>query len=89
MKVNIKANFSIAGMDNDHIEIKGHTTLGDVLSQLAKRAEFPFILPDGKIDPEVEVLLNGLEYPFLPKRLDTKLEEGDKVEIMMLAIGGG
>ncbi|MBU2498579.1 MAG: MoaD/ThiS family protein [Proteobacteria bacterium] len=89
MRINVKANFRITGIEADHLEIKGHPTLGEVLVDLAKRSEFPFVLSDGKIDPEVEVLLNGLEYPFLPKRLDTPLNEGDNVEIMILALGGG
>ena len=89
MKVHIKANFGIAGIEGDHMDIRGRSTLGELLSDLAKGSEFPFILPDGKLDPEVEVLLNGLEYPFLPKRLETELKEDDQVEIMMLSIGGG
>jgi hypothetical protein len=89
MKINVKANFRIEGVERDHVEMKGSLTLGGVLIDLAGRSEFPFILPDGKIDPEVEVLLNGLEYPFLPKKLDTDLKDGDEVEIMLLALGGG
>jgi hypothetical protein len=37
----------------------------------------------------VEITLNGLEYAFLPGRLDTELKEDDRLEIMMLALGGG
>jgi len=89
MKINVKANFRIEGIDKDHVEMEGRPTLGGVLIDLTGRSEFPFVLPDGKIDPEVEVLLNGLEYAFLPKRLDTELNDGDEVEIMLLALGGG
>ncbi|MCJ7595015.1 MAG: MoaD/ThiS family protein [Desulfobacterales bacterium] len=89
MRINVKANFRIEGIDKDHVEMKGRPTLGEVLIDLAGRSEFLFVLPDGKIDPEVEVLLNGLEYPFLPKRLDTELKDGDEVEIMLMALGGG
>jgi len=89
MRIKVKANFRIEGIDEDRVEMKGRSTLGEALVDLAGKSEFPFILPDGKIDPEVEVLLNGLEYPFLPKRLDTELKENDEVEVMLLALGGG
>ena len=89
MRIKVKANFRIEGIDEERVEMKGRSTLGEALVNLAGKSEFPFILPDGKIDPEVEVLLNGLEYPFLPKRLDTELNENDEVEVMLLALGGG
>ena len=89
MRIKVKANFRIEGIDEERVEMKGRSTLGEALVDLAGKSEFPFILPDGKIDPEVEVLLNGLEYPFLPKRLDTELNENDEVEVMLLALGGG
>ena len=89
MRINVKANFRIAGIDNDHAEIEGRPTLGSLLIDLAKGSDFPFLLSDGKIEPEVEIRLNGLEYPFLPKGLDTRVKEGDLVEVMILALGGG
>ena len=89
MRIKVKTNFVIKGINNEGVEFEGHPSLRDVLFEVANKAEFPFIYPDGEIDPEVEILLNDLEYAFLPKRLDTKLKEDDKVEIMMLAIGGG
>lgn len=89
MRINVKANFHITGIDKDYLEFEGHPTLGEVLKDLEKKSEFPFALTTGKIDPEVGILLNGLEYPFLPKRMDTQLKEGDSVEIMILSMSGG
>lgn len=89
MRIRVKANFRIGGIDEDHVELKGRPTLGEALMHLAEGSEFPFVLPDGKMDPEVGVFLNAREYPFLPKRLDTELNDGDEVEIVLLALGGG
>lgn len=89
MRITIKSNFGITGLDNDELELEGYPTLSDVLSELAESAEYPFLCQDGQIDPDVEILLNGLEYAFLPQRLNTLLNEGDKIQILMLALGGG
>lgn len=89
MRITIKSNFGITGLDNDELELEGYPTLSDVVSELAESAEYPFVYPDGQIDPDVDILLNGLEYVFLPQRLNTLLNEGDKIEILMLALGGG
>ena len=89
MRIKVKANFVIKGINNEGVEFEGHPSLRDVLFEVANKAELPFMCPDKELDPEIEILLNGLEYAFLPKKLDTKLKEDDEVEIMMLAIGGG
>jgi len=89
MRIDVKANFMIPGVDRGSVEVEENATLGDVLTDLGNRAKFPFIGPDRKIDPGVEVLLNGLEYAFHSKRLETHLEENDKVEVIILPMAGG
>ncbi len=89
MRIDVKANFVIAGVDCASVEVEENATLGDVLTVLGNRTGIPFIGPDRKIDPQMEVLLNGLEYAFHPKRLGTPLAENDKVEILILAMAGG
>jgi hypothetical protein len=89
MKVKIKANFGIPEVTDGHIHIDGHAALRDVLFLLQNGAELPFMHEDGKADPDIEVMLNGIEFPFLPGKLDTQLHEGDEVEIVWKAMVGG
>ena len=89
MKVKVKANFGIPEVTDGHIQIEGHVALRDLLFLLLNRAEFPFMHEDGKTDPDIEVVLNGIEFPFLPGKLDTQLHEGDEVEIVWKAMVGG
>ena len=89
MKVKIKANFGIPEVNDGYIQIEGHLTLRGLLFLLQNRAEFPFIHEDGKTDPDIEVMVNGIEFPFLPGKLDTQLHEGDEVEIVWTAMVGG
>ena len=89
MKISVNANFQIEGMDRSGMEVEENATLSEVLMHLGRKIDFPFINSDNKIDPEVEVLLNGREYAFLPKTLATHLKENDKVEIIVMALGGG
>ena len=89
MKIKVRTNFGVKGVAGEGIQFEGSPSLRDVLFDLSGRAEFPLIYPDGQIDPDVEITLNGLEYAFLPGRLDTELKEDDSLGIMMLALGGG
>lgn len=89
MKIKVKTNFGLKGIEEDGIRFEGNPSLKDVVSELSEKAEFSLIYPNGEVDPDVEITLNGLEYAFLPQNLDTELKEDDLVEIMMLALGGG
>jgi len=89
MKVKIKANFGIPEVTDDHVQMEGQADLRELLALLQERAEFPFMHEDGKTDPDIEVMLNGIEVPFLPGKLDTQLQEGDEVEIIWKAMVGG
>jgi sulfur carrier protein ThiS len=89
MKVKIKANFGIPEVNDGYIQIEGHLTLRDLLFLLQNKAELPFIHEDGKTDPDIEVMVNGIEFPFLPGKLETQLHEGDEVEIVWTAMVGG
>ena len=89
MKVKIKANFSIPEAADGHIHLEGHAALRDLLFLLTNRAEFPFMQEDGKPDPDIEVMVNGIEFPFLPGKLDAQLQEADEVEIVWKAMVGG
>jgi sulfur carrier protein ThiS len=89
MRISVNANFQIEGMDRSGMEVEENATLSDVLMHLGRNIDFPFIDSATKLDPDVEVLLNGKEYAFLPQRLATHLKENDKVEIIVMALGGG
>ena len=89
MRISVNANFQIAGMDPSGMEVEENATLKDVLMQLRRNIDFPLIDASTKLDPDVEVLLNGKEHVFLPQRLETPLKENDKVDIIVMALGGG
>lgn len=89
MRISFNANFQIEDMDESGMEVEENATLGDVLMHLRRKIDFPVIDAATKMNPDVEILLNGKEYAFLPQRLATHLKENDKVEIILMALGGG
>jgi sulfur carrier protein ThiS len=89
MRISVSANFEIEGMNRSGMDVEENATLSDVLMHLGRNIDFPLIDSATKLDPDVEVLLNGKEYVFLPQRLATHLQEDDKVEILVMALGGG
>jgi ThiS family. len=43
----------------------------------------------GEVYPDCEVLVNGHSHRLLADGLDTKLKDGDKIEIMIIVLPGG
>lgn len=82
----------IKALGSKQIELSlNQERLKDVLESLEDK--FPHHIRDalldraGKLDPAVQVLLNGQEW-LTHDSLDTKLNDGDKLTFMMLVAGG-
>jgi hypothetical protein len=89
MRIKVKTNFGVQGLTSGDVDTPGKPSLRDLLSDLSSRAEYPFLYPDGQVDSDVEITLNGLGYAFLPAKLDTPLKEEDSIEIAWMAMTGG
>ena len=79
MKINLKSNFNLKVTE---LETQS-TTLAEVLDEISDKHGLIQVYPD------CEVLVNGQSYQVLADGLDTKLQDGDEVEIMMFMLGGG
>ena len=96
MKVLVKGFFDVQkAMDNNAtIEIEEDTlSLRDILGYLSKR--FGQDLSELILDPEtrgladhVMLLVNGFNYLYLPKKLDTDLKDGDEIALFPPIAGG-
>ncbi len=89
MKITLKSNFNLNEME---IETQS-ATLGALLDELAKgnvltNVEF-FDDGSGEVYPDCDVHLNGQSYGALADGLNTKLKDGDTVEIIMFILAGG
>ena len=89
MKITAKSSFDLNERD---VETQS-TTLGALLDELSNnykltRAEF-FDSEQGELYPDYEVLVNGQPYQALTDGLNTKLKDGDKVEIYLIMLPGG
>lgn len=89
MNIALKAPFNPAWID---IKTR-NTTLGALLKELSAdltlaTTEF-FDWENDDVYPDYDVHLNGQPYSDLVDSLDTKLKEGDKVEIIMIMLPGG
>lgn len=70
----------------------GEITLSYLLKELGDEhhANVDFIDPrNNEVDDFFTVCINGQEYRYLPKRLETRLNHGDEVRITVLPMGGG
>jgi MoaD family protein len=69
----------------------GGETVGDLVEHLVARygriARQALLTKEGELDPVVQVLLNGEEW-VSHDQLDTALQDGDTVMLMMMMTGG-
>ena len=88
MKITLKSSFNL---NETELETQS-TTLGALLDELQNNKEFEIFDSERKeVYPDCDVLVNGESYQVLADSLDTKLKDGDKVEIVMFMfmLGGG
>ena len=94
MKVNLKILLpvlpEIIGRKELQIEFPGET-VGDLIEHLiakyGRRAKQALYDKTGKLDPVIQVLLNG-ETWVTQDQLDTVLQDGDSLILMMMMAGG-
>ena len=94
MKVNLKLFLpvlsEVIGRKELEVEFDGQT-IGDLIEHLAtqygRKARQALYDEKGDLDLAVQVLLNGEEW-IARDRLDTALQDGDSVMIMMMMAGG-
>ncbi len=84
MKITLKSSFNLNETDWE----TQRATLGTLLDELSNitkltKIEF-FDSESGEVYPDCEVLVNGQSYQLLADGLDTKLKDGDKIEIIIL-----
>ena len=91
MKINLQTCFALSGSDSEVMTIpEGVKTVSDFLGYIGREIDFNFINPEtGHLEGELEIILNGKEIWFHPKGLDTLLQDGYRLEIYLLPIGGG
>lgn len=90
MSIIVKSNFDLR-LGEEEFKV-GEITLRDLLKELGSEhhANVSFIDPhNNEVDDSFTVCINGREYRYLPKRLETKLKHGDEVRITVLPLGGG
>jgi MoaD family protein len=94
MKVNLKILLPVLpeaiGRKELEVEFAGET-VSDLIEHLVatygRRAKQALHDEKGSLDPVVQVLLNGEEW-ITRDQLDTRLQDGDDVVLMMMMAGG-
>ncbi len=84
-------NFAVPGRENNCLALPSDVdNLSRLLSHLGEKIDFDFFDPrKGELETDLEILMNGKDFRFLPKGLVSLLKEGDSVEIYLLPLGGG
>jgi hypothetical protein len=95
MRIHIKSNFFIPGLENEEsVDLHGtEMTLREFLDELSRMSpdRVEYVEPGARaLDPDDwEVDINGIPYQNRPDGLQSPLQEGDTVTIRILAQGGG
>jgi len=68
----------------------GVVTLRELLAYVGKKINFAFMdARSGELETDLEILMNGRDFRFSDKGLETALKEDDFVEVYLLPLGGG
>ncbi len=91
MKVRVRTNFDTTNaLGGEEIELEENGTLRSLLNNISQKIRFSIIDPrSDDVDFAVELKVNGQDYFVLPHQLDSRLADGDEVEILMMMFGGG
>ena len=94
MKVNLKIFLPVLpeaiGRRELQVEFAGKTVsdlIEHLVARYGRKARQALYDDKGKLDPVVQVLLNGEEW-VTHNRLDTALQDGDSVMLMIMMAGG-
>ncbi len=89
MKITVKSS---CNPYDKEVQIQS-TTLGDLFEELSgeyKPAGFEFYDSEhGGVLPDCEVVINGQQYEALVQSLETRVKDGDRIEIYILLVPGG
>lgn len=90
-KIALQTSFALPGSGSDAMPLpEGVETVSDLLRHMGEQIKFTFIDREaGSLEEDLEIILNGKEVWFYPSALDTPLQDGDKVEVYLLPLGGG
>lgn len=92
MRIALKANFDVGGVfQPGTIEVEDGTRLKALLELLSERCRLDLVeAANGQAQVTgYGVTLNGKEPGFLREGLNTVLNDGDEVQIVVLPLGGG
>jgi hypothetical protein len=89
MKVTVRTDFDI-DRDGNVLELEPPVTLKEVLENISAKFHFPIIDPKtGKLDYFLQVNVNDRDCYVLPQQLDTPLQDGDVVEVLLAVMVAG
>ena len=93
MKTRIKFHtcFALPGSDSEIMDLpEGVMTVADLIHWMGREINVSFIdSKTGEMENDIEVILNGKEVFFYSNGVDTVLNDGDRLEIFLLPLGGG
>jgi hypothetical protein len=91
VKIALISNFSLGVLDPENFLLPPDiTSIGDLLRHVGEQTNFPFIAANADdLRRDVEVSINGKDVWFYPNALNTRLKDGDSVEVNLVPLGGG
>ena len=95
MKIYVKSNFVVPGLDSGEFMDLDHSqlTIREFLEELSERSptRVEYVRPGTQtINPdEWEIRINDIPYHLCGRGLETSLKDGDTVTIIIIPLGGG
>jgi|GEM_PF-1193589 len=90
-KISVRSNFVPTKRKVESVLLDDeNSNLMACLTAIEKAVQVKLVNAElGEIYPDIEVTVNGVDSNFLPKKLATKLSDGDALGISFITMGGG
>ena len=91
MRITLNTNFIVLNSESQEINLPSTImTVRDLIGYAGRQINFQFFKNDsGKLETDLEIVVNGKEVWFYPEKLDTRLNDGDSVVLYLMPLGGG
>ena len=91
IRAHLKTNFLSGKRRIDAIPLdEDKANLGECLTKIEHLEAVQLVDRElMEIYPDIEISLNGVDFHFLPGKMETEIADGDTISISLITLGGG
>ena len=91
IRAHLRTNFLSGKRRTETISLReDKASLGECLTEIERLEAVRLVDREVmEIYPDIEISLNGVDFYFLPEKMETEIADGDTISISLITLGGG